>query len=120
MARHNREGRGEDQRGTEYVIGYQPDWFRQIKVTRDLETGRQSTKTLFRNPEPPQASPGTRVRTQIASPELGLDLEVSLQDPRRVVRRIIVETEVQGADGQPETVVFSLGSQGASPDGSDD
>jgi hypothetical protein len=120
MARHNREGRGEDQRGTGYVVGYQPDWFRQIKVTRDLESGRQSTKTLFRNPEPPQASPGTRVRTQIASDELGLELEVSLQDPKRVVRRIIVETEVPGRAGETETVVFSLGSHGAGPEAGDE
>ncbi|MDQ3556057.1 MAG: hypothetical protein M3409_04675 [Gemmatimonadota bacterium] len=120
MARHNREGRGEDQRGTGYVVGYQPDWFRQIKVTRDLESGRQSTKTLFRNPEPPQANPGTRVRTQIASDELGLELEVSLQDPNHVVRRIIVETEVQGSVGEPETIVFSLGSRGAEPAPPDD
>lgn len=120
MARHNREGRGQDQRGTTYVVGYQPDWFRQIKVTRDLETGRQSTKTLFRNPEPPQANPGTRVRTQIASEELKLHLEVSLQDPQRVVRRIIVETEVLGKQGQTETVVFALGSHAAGPEAGDE
>jgi len=50
LARHNREGQGADQRGFEYAVNYQPDWLRQVKVTRQLETGRQSTKTLFRNP----------------------------------------------------------------------
>ena len=49
MARHNRDGRGSDQRGFDYEIGYQPDWLQQVKVTRNLESGRQSTKTLFRN-----------------------------------------------------------------------
>ena len=50
MARHNREGKGADQLGQQYGISYQPDWLRLVKVTRDLESGRQSTKTLFRNP----------------------------------------------------------------------
>ena len=60
MARHNREGNGEDQLGREYEVSYQPDWFYQMKVTRDLPSGRQSTKTLFRNPEPPAG--GARAR----------------------------------------------------------
>ena len=55
MARHNREGKGEDQLGREYLVSYQPDWFYQVKVTRDLDSGRQSTKTLYRNAEQPQA-----------------------------------------------------------------
>ena len=50
MARHNREGQGTDQHGHSYSVNYQPDWLRQVKVTRTLESGRQSTKTLFRNP----------------------------------------------------------------------
>ena len=50
MARHNREGQGEDQHGRRYLIGYQPDWFHQVKVARGLDTGRQSTKILLRNP----------------------------------------------------------------------
>ena len=50
MARHNRDARGTDQRGYDYEISYQPDWVRLIKVTRTLESGRQSTKTLFKNP----------------------------------------------------------------------
>src|SRR5690606_356225 len=92
MARHNREGNGEDQLGRNYVVSYQPDWFYQVKVTRDLESGRQSTKTLFRNPEPPEADPGSRVRTRIESEELGISFEITVEDPRGIVRRITVET----------------------------
>lgn len=108
MARHNREGRGEDQRGHEFVVAYQPDWFRQVKVTRELETGRQSTKTLFRNPEPPAQDPGPRVRTRITSPELGLDVEVALHDARRVVKRVIIETVVPEGEDEGDTVVFTI------------
>lgn len=108
MARHNREGRGEDQRGNQYVIGYQPDWFRQVKVTRELETGRQSTKTLFRNPEPPLQEPGPRVRTRISSEELGIDVEVSLQDPRQVVKRVVVEAVASRGAEEGEKVVFTI------------
>lgn len=108
MARHNREGRGEDQRGNEFRIGYQPDWFRLVKVTRDLETGRQSTKTLFRNPDAPLQDPGSRVRTRVQAPELGLDVEVALHDPRQVVRRITIETVVPEGPEQGETVVLSI------------
>jgi hypothetical protein len=63
MARHNREASGSDQRGFEYTISYQPDWLRQVKVTRLLETGRQSTKTLFVNPD------GTRAGARPAGPD---------------------------------------------------
>jgi len=108
MARHNREGRGEDQRGRTYVIGYQPDWFRHVKVTRELNTGRQSTKTLVRNPEPPEQEPGRKVRTHISAPELGIDFEVSLDDPRHVVRRIIVETIVPDGEDTGEVIAFSV------------
>ncbi len=108
MARHNREGRGEDQYGNQYTISYQPDWLHQVKVTRDLRTGRQSTKTLFRNPAPPEADPGPRIRTGISAPELGVDIQVALEDPRRAVRRITVEATVLQGPEQGETVVFSL------------
>ena len=50
MGRHNREGKGADQLGYKYQVNYQPDWLRLVKVTRTLDSGRQSTKTLFRNP----------------------------------------------------------------------
>ena len=108
MARHNREGKGEDQLGRGYVVSYQPDWFYQIKVTRDLESGRQSTKTLYRNPDQPQADPGSKVRTQIKSEELGIDFEITLDDERGVVRRITVETVAPSGDDQGENVSFVI------------
>ena len=108
MARHNRDGKGEDQLGRTYLISYQPDWFYQIKVTRDLESGRQSTKTLCRNTDSPQAEPGPKVRTRIQSGELGLDFEVSLEDAGGVIRRITVETVVPKGGDQGEPVAFTI------------
>jgi hypothetical protein len=108
MARHNREGRGLDQRGHDFQISYQPDWLRQIKVTRSLESGRQSTKTLFRNPEVRRRRPGARVRTRVVSSEQGLDFEVVVYDPRRVVTRVIVETVVPGQVGEQGKVAFQI------------
>lgn len=108
MARHNREARGSDQRGFDYDISYQPDWLRQIKVTRELESGRQSTKTLFRNPGWKEQPPGSRVRTRISSPEQGVDFEVAVNDPRGVIKRVIVETVVPGKGKEEETIVFTL------------
>jgi len=93
MARHNREGRGTDQRGADYVISYQPDWLQQVKVTRTLENGRQSTKTLFRNTGNRRLPPGTRVKTRIASRQESLEFEIDVNDPHGVVKRIVVETE---------------------------
>jgi hypothetical protein len=92
MARHNREASGSDQRGFEYTISYQPDWLGHVKVTRLLETGRQSTKALFANPEDPRREPGQQVRTGIRCSEQGLAFELVVMDPDRVIRRIIVET----------------------------
>lgn len=110
MARHNREGSGADQRGYEYNISFQPDWLRHIKVTRDLETGRQSTKTLFRNPaDHQQAEPGERIRTRVTSRDQSVDFEVAIGDPYRAVRRVRVVYEVPGGDGrQEEEIEFTL------------
>lgn len=104
MARHNRDGRGSDQRGFDYEISFQPDWLQSIKVTRELESGRQSTKSLFRNPGYRVQPPGHRVRTRISSPDQGIDCEIVIGDPNGVVRRVIVETVT--AEG--EEVVFTL------------
>lgn len=103
MARHNRDGRGSDQRDYEYTISYQPDWLRQVKVTRLLPTGRQSTKILFTNPHPPRQDPSRQVRTEIRSKEQELGFEVAVTDPDGVVKRIIVET------GPPESAAGHLG-----------
>jgi hypothetical protein len=106
VARHNREGAGADQRGFEYGVSYQPDWLRLVKVTRQLESGRQSTKTLFRNSEDPAAQPGERVRTRINSADQELDFEVVLIDPRLAVRRVRVAYELPDEDGRTEEVEF--------------
>jgi hypothetical protein len=110
MARHNRDGHGVDQRGYQYVIGFQPDWLRYVKVTRDLETGRQSTKTLYKNPaDIREAEPGNRVRTRVTSEEQDLEFEVTIADPKRAVRRIRVAYELPGRDGRrEEEIEFSL------------
>jgi hypothetical protein len=110
MARHNREGQGADQRGYQYTVSYQPDWLRHVKITRDLETGRQSTKTLFRNPADRQgAEPGDRIRTRVTSPDQGLDFEVVVTDPNAAVARIKVAYLVRGPDGRrEEEIEFTL------------
>ena len=110
MARHNREGVGTDQHEKRYRISYQPDWLRFVKVTRQLETGRQSTKTLFRNPVGRQeAPPGETVRTRVTSPDLGLDFEVAVTDPNRCIKSIRVCYELPHADGgRGEEVEFTL------------
>jgi len=116
MARHNREAHGTDQRGFEYDISYQPDSLRLIKVTRTLPGGRQSTKTLFRNPDAPLRSPGRRVRTRITSPSQSLDFEVSFTDPGHAVTRVIVETVVPDNSGEDGRVAFLLSHGAGSPE----
>jgi hypothetical protein len=110
MARHNREGQGADQRGCRYEISFQPDWLRHVKVTRDLESGRQSTKTLFRNPAGgSEAETGDKVRTRITSEELDVDLEVVINDPRKAIRRVRVAYMVPGRKGRSEEEIeFTL------------
>jgi hypothetical protein len=108
MARHNREASGSDQRGFQYTISYQPDWLGQVKVTRLLGTGRQSTKTLFSNPDGTRREPGQQVRTGIRCEVQGLVIEVAVTDPGRVIRRLVVETEpadgAAGGDGVQFTI----------------
>ena len=112
MARHNREGLGADQRGFEYGVSYQPDWLKLVKVTRQLESGRQSTKTLFRNPSMrPEAEPGDRIRTRIISADQAVDFEVALSDPRSAVKRVRIAYEVPGENGRTEEVEFTLESE---------
>jgi len=110
MARHNREGLGADQRGYQYTVSYQPDWLRHVKVTRDLESGRQSTKTLFRNPvDRSEQEPGEKVRTRITSQDQDLDFEVMVTDPQRAVVRVKIAYEIRGPDGRrEEEIEFTL------------
>ena len=112
MARHNREGHGSDQRGFEYGVSYHPDWLKQVKVTRQLETGRQSTKTLFRNPDHSATVSGDRIRTRIVSQDQRLDFEVALTDPRSAVRRIRIAYALPTGNGvREEEVEFTLESE---------
>ena len=109
MARHNRDGQGVDQCGYAYTVSFQPDWLRLVKVTRNLDTGRQSTKTLFRNPiNGTMSDPGQRVRTRILSPDQDIDVEVTLADRHHVVKRIRVTCVRPGPGGRDEEVEFSL------------
>ena len=112
MARHNRDGAGADQRGFVYGVSYQPDWLKLVKVTRQLESGRQSTKTLFRNPAVGrEAEPGDRIRTRIISSDQSLDFEVALTDPRAAVKRVRIAYEVPDENGRTEEVEFTLESE---------
>lgn len=111
MGRHNRDARGSDQRGFDYDISYQPDWLRLLKVTRTLESGRQSTKTLFRNSGPRESAAGPRIRTRVQSQEQNLDVEIEVNDPRGVVKRIILVTAPAGsvsAEDELEITVESM------------
>lgn len=94
-----------------YDVSYQPDWLKLVKVTRQLETGRQSTKTLFRNPAGPEAEPGDRIRTRIVSSDQGVDFEVALNDPRAAVKRVRIAYEIPGENGRREEVEFTLESE---------
>jgi hypothetical protein len=111
MARHNRDVRGTDQRGDSYELSYQPDWLRLVKITRTLESGRQSTKTLFRNGGKREQAPGTRVRTRIVSPDQKIEFEIEIEDPQGIVRRVIVETAPPA--GGADRLVFSIDGQPA-------
>ena len=78
MARHNRLGQGVDQYGFKYRISYPPDWLDRVRVTRRLASGRQSTRTLFRNPaRRPRGEVSGVVRATITSEEQDLEVAVS-------------------------------------------
>jgi hypothetical protein len=106
MGRHNRDAHGSDQRGFDYDISYQPDWLKLIKVTRTLESGRQSTKTLFRNPTTREHSPGATVRTRVSCSEQKVDVEVDVTDAAGVVKRIIIVTAPP--DAPEEELEFTI------------
>ena len=110
MARHNRDGEGTDQHGARYKISYQPDWLRQIKISRTLSgSNRQSTKTLFRNPATcAERSPGDRVRTRVTSADGKLDFEITVADKSRRVDQIVVTS--RAADGKGEITFIIDGS----------
>ena len=109
LARHNREGRGTDQLGFKYLISYQPDWLKRIKVTRQLKNGRQSTKGLFRNPaRGPEADSGDRIRAGITSDDQALEFEVALTDPKSAVKSIKVVYALPGENDQMDEIEFAF------------
>lgn len=110
MARHNREGRGTDQRGFEYRISYQPDWLRHVKISRALPSGRQSTMTLFRNPcQAREREPGDRVRTRISCPEQDVDVEIAVRGHDCGITRVTLSCRVPDPDGKgSEELTFTV------------
>jgi hypothetical protein len=116
MARHNRDARGTDQRGFDYDISYQPDWVRLIKVTRSLESGRQSTKTLFKNPAAREQSPGSRIRTRIVCKDQNLEFEVEVDDPTGSIARVIVVTKPTSGETLEFSIEGNLGARGKAED----
>ena len=94
MARHNREGSGEDQSGQPYEVSYQPDWLSRIKISRQLPGDRRrSMVTLFRNPaRRAEAPPGKMVRTGVSAVDGSADFRVSVEDPDGVVESVVVVT----------------------------
>lgn len=116
MPRHNRTGKGIDQRGHTYEVRYPPDWLSRVKVTRELKSGRQSTMHLFRNPaNHREASPGETVRAGVSSPDQEIDFDLAVRDPDARITRVSVTYEVppeepgrRGKKGKPTEVVFTF------------
>lgn len=110
MARHNREGEGTDQHGARYKVSYQPDWLRQVKISRTLSgSKRQSTKTLFRNPATfAERPPGDRIRTRITSKDAKVDVEVVVGDKASQVEQVVVTS--RAADGRGDVTLIIDGS----------
>ncbi len=110
MARHNREGSGEDQLGFAYQISYQPDWLMRITVTRRLPGGRQSTKILFKNTSfPAERALESSVRTGIRSLEQGIELEVTVRPGQGVPRRLQIEWQgTAEVDPEMNRVTFTI------------
>lgn len=110
MSRHNKYARGKDQLGFRYRISYPPDWLDRIKVTRRLHSGRQSTKTLFRNPvRVPKTSPGGLIRIQIESGEQDLLVEARVRaDADRVGEVVVTWRGDQAIESGTSNVRFTL------------
>lgn len=114
MARHNREGKGVDQHGDLWLISYQPDWLRRVKISRRLPGGRRrSTLTLFRNPaRRAEDEPGKVIRTRIAAADGSVDVQFSLEDRGSTVEEVVLVTR-KGSGRPPEEVRFVV--QGGLP-----
>ena len=99
-----------DQYGWQYRISYPPDWLDRIRVTRRLPSGRQSTRTLFRNPaRKPLGEVSGVMRTTITSEEQGLEVMVSFGTGSGRVNEVVVEWQNSAgpADGM-DRVRFRL------------
>ena len=109
MARHNREGRGVDQHGELWVVSYQPDWFRRVKISRELPDGRRrSSMTLVENPaERAEDEPGKVVRTRISAADGTVDLQVALEDRDGLVERVVVHLRRKRGKSE-ELVKFNI------------
>jgi len=111
MSRHDRDASGTDQLGFRYRISYPPDWLDRIKVTRRLPSGRQSTKTLFRNPvRIPEADPAGLLRIRIESEGQDLLVEANIRAAGNRVADVVVtwrgtETNESGATSVRFTLV---------------
>lgn len=107
-ARPNLTARATSPAGHAFRLEYQPDWVSKITMTQHASDGSPSTAVLFRNDGYKLRDPGPVVRTRIASPEHGLDFEVILNDPGRVVKRITVETVAADGASAGEPVMFTV------------
>lgn len=109
MARHNREGKGLDQHGDLWIVSYQPDWLRWVKISRELPDGRRrSTLTLFRNSaRRAKDQPGRKVRTRVRAADGSAAFQVSLEDRDDLVQRIVVEVE-KPRGKRAELIKFTL------------
>lgn len=118
-ARANAATQATDHVGRGFHIEYQPDWVR--KVTLTSHAGHTpSTTLLFRNDGYRLQDPGPVVRTRIASPDHGLDFEVAINDPGRVIKRIIVETVPADGSFDGEPMAFTIEDILPPPDDDDD
>lgn len=120
MPRKNKSGKGKDQKGVDYTISYQPDWLKAFKSSRKDRKGRKGTVTVFQNPEKyRKEDPGKTVKTKVSSNE-GVDFTVTVDDPKRAIKRIRVEYRVRkpaaggasakkmASSGSNEEVVYTL------------
>ena len=119
MARHNRNGTGVDQRGFHYRISYPPDWLEYVRVTRRLPSGRQSTRTIFRNPaRNPEVDPGDLIKVRVESPEQDLVIETTARTaPDRLGEIVFEWRDPRTMDPRMGRITFTLRAFGTSARG---
>ncbi len=99
-----------DQRGFGYRISYPPDWLERVRVTRRLASGRQSTRTIFRNPtRNPEVDPGDLIRVRIESPEQEMVIATTVRTTRDRLGEIVLEwRDPRTTDPRMGRVTFTL------------